>query len=122
MLFEQYLKSKAPILQLTGKPGLGKSKLISLFIRHLIENQKYIKNGNVIKIARPASSEVLADESFWVKLRQNNFHALILDDVDHILQKRNESIASSEEKTTLYFLLNPLLRSSYLIFEPNLSP
>ena len=30
MLFEEFMSSKSPILQITGKPGLGKSKLITL--------------------------------------------------------------------------------------------
>ncbi len=99
LLFEQFLDSRSVMLQLTGKPGLGKSKLISLFIKYLIENPKQVNETNVLKIARPANSEVLAEEEFWVKLRQQGFHALILDDVDYILQKRNDTITSTEEKT-----------------------
>ncbi len=99
ILFEQFLDSRSVMLQLTGKPGLGKSKLISLFIKYLIDNPQQVNDTNVLKIARPANSEVLAEEEFWVKLRQQGFHALILDDVDYILQKRNETISSAEEKT-----------------------
>ncbi len=98
LMFKQYLESKSVILQLTGKPGLGKSKLIALFVKYLAEHPEYTGMQNKIKIARPATSEVLAEEDFWVKLRQEGFHALVLDDVDHILQTRNESITSSEEK------------------------
>jgi hypothetical protein len=98
LLFEQYLESRSVILQLTGQPGLGKSKLIALFVKYLTEHPQYMTKDNVVKIARPATSEVLAEEEFWVKLRQDGFQALVLDDVDHILQKRNESITSSEEK------------------------
>ncbi len=98
LLFEQYLTSKSVILQLTGQPGIGKSKLIALFVKYLTAHPEHMTKDNVVKIARPATSEVLAEEEFWVKLRQDGFQALILDDVDHILQKRNESITSSEEK------------------------
>ena len=98
LLFEQFLGSRSVMLQLTGKPGIGKSKLISLFIKYLIENPQQVNDTNILKIARPANSEVLAEEEFWVKLRQQGFHALILDDVDYILQKRNETISSAEEK------------------------
>ncbi len=98
LLFEQYLSSKSVILQLTGQPGIGKSKLIALFVKYLTTHPEHMTKDNVVKIARPATSEVLAEEEFWVKLRQDGFQALILDDVDHILQKRNESITSSEEK------------------------
>jgi len=98
LLFEQYLTSRSVILQLTGQPGIGKSKLIALFVKYLTANTEYLVKDNIVKIARPATSEVLAEEEFWVKLRQDGFQALILDDVDHILQKRNESITSSEEK------------------------
>jgi len=98
MLFEQFLASKSPILQFIGKPGLGKSKLITLFVQYLITHQEYLTNSNKIKIARPASSEVLANEEFWVKLRQGKYHALILDDIDYILKERNEQITSSEDK------------------------
>jgi hypothetical protein len=98
LMFEQFLQSRSVILQLTGKPGIGKSKLITLLIKYLIEHPEHVGNSSTIKIARPASSDVLALESFWVKLRQNGFHALILDDVDHILQKRNKTVTSGEEK------------------------
>lgn len=98
LLFEKFLESRSVMLQLTGKPGIGKSKLIALFVKYLIDNPKQINDINSIKIARPANSEVLAEEDFWVKLRQDGFHALILDDVDHILQKRNETVSSADEK------------------------
>ena len=98
LLFEQYLNSKSVILQLTGKPGLGKSKLISLFIKYLAEHLEYANEDNVIKIARPANSEVLSQEDFWVELRQKGIQALILDDVDYILQKRNEVSETEESK------------------------
>jgi hypothetical protein len=98
VLFEQFMASRSVMLQLTGKPGIGKSKLIALFIKYLIAHPEYSKQNNTVKIARPASSEVLVQEDFWVKLRQEGFQALILDDVDHILQKRNESVNSAEEK------------------------
>lgn len=98
VLFEQFMASRSVMLQLTGKPGIGKSKLIALFVKYLIKHPEYSKNNNIVKIARPASSEVLAQEDFWVKLRQEGFQALILDDVDHILQKRNDSVNSAEEK------------------------
>lgn len=98
LMFDTFLKSKSPILQLTGRPGLGKSKLITLFIKHLLSNPENLQNGKRLKIARPANSEVLAKEDFWVALRQGKFQALILDDIDYILQERNEQISNSEDK------------------------
>lgn len=98
LLFDTFLSSKSPVLQLTGKPGLGKSKLITLFIKHLLSKPECLQDGHNLKIARPASSEVLAKEEFWVSLRQGKFQALILDDIDYILQERNETISSSEDK------------------------
>ncbi len=99
LLFEQFMQSRSAMLQLTGKPGIGKSKLIALFIKYLIEHDEHRSSQeNVLKIARPANSDILAEEEFWVKLRQEGFQALILDDVDHILQKRNDHIDTEMEK------------------------
>jgi len=99
LLFDSFLDSKSPILQFTGKPGLGKSKLLTLFIKHLLTKPEYSKGGNNLKIARPSCSEILASEDFWIRLRQGDFQALILDDIDYILQERNEQINSSEDKS-----------------------
>lgn len=98
LLFEEFLNSKSPILQFTGKPGLGKSKLITLFIKHLLAHPEYLHDQSILKIARPTDSKVLAEDDFWVSLRQGNFKALILDDIDYILQQRNEVLDSSEDK------------------------
>lgn len=99
MLFEEFLNSKSPILQFTGKPGLGKSKLITLFIKYLLSKEEYLTDEGVLKIARPTESSVLADDEFWVLLRQSACKVLILDDIDYILQQRNETISSDEDKT-----------------------
>jgi len=98
LLFEEFLSSKSPILQFTGKPGLGKSKLITLFIKHLLARPDYLYDQSILKIARPTESKVLAEDDFWVALRQGNYKALILDDIDYILQQRNETLDSSEDK------------------------
>lgn len=98
LLFEEFLNSKSPILQFTGKPGLGKSKLITLFIKHLLARPDYLYDQSILKIARPTESKILAEDDFWVALRQGNYKALILDDIDYILQQRNETLESSEDK------------------------
>jgi len=97
-LFEEYLKSKSSILQLTGKPGIGKSKLVSLFIKYLFEHPEYLIHQDKLKIARVTSNEILANDDFWVEMRQSGFSAVILDDLDNILEKRVESYTSSEDK------------------------
>ena len=97
-LFEEYLKSKSSILQLTGKPGIGKSKLVSLFIKYLFEHPEYLIYQDRLKIARVVNNEILAQDDFWVTLRQKGFNALILDDLDNILEKRTEVVNSSEDK------------------------
>lgn len=98
LLFEEFLNSRSPILQFTGKPGLGKSKLITLFIKHLLARPDYLHDQSILKIARPTESKVLAEDDFWVSLRQGNYKALILDDIDYILQQRNEHLNSQEDK------------------------
>lgn len=64
MLFEEFLNSKSPILQFTGKPGLGKSKLITLLIKYLLSKEEYLTDEGVLEIARPTESGVLADDEF----------------------------------------------------------
>ena len=46
-LFEEYLKSKSSILQLTGKPGIGKSKLVSLFIKYESIHRSHFRIFNI---------------------------------------------------------------------------
>lgn len=98
LLFHEFLNSKSPILQFTGAPGLGKSKLITLFIKYLLSKPDYLHDQSTLKIARPTEAKILAEDEFWVSLRQGNYVALILDDIDYILQQRNETLESAEDK------------------------
>jgi SpoVK/Ycf46/Vps4 family AAA+-type ATPase len=85
-------------LQLTGKPGIGKSKLVSLFIKYLFEHPEYLIYQDKLKIARVVDNSILANDDFWVAMRQGGFSAVILDDLDNILEKRVESYTTSEDK------------------------
>lgn len=86
ILFDQFFKSSENILLLTGKSGVGKSKLGSLAIDYLSRHTEKV-NANV---ASASDVNVLSSDNFWSALVAEEIDLVILDDLDFMLTPRSE--------------------------------
>lgn len=86
VLFEQFFRSSENILLLTGKSGIGKSKLGALAIDYL---SKHTENVDA-KIATASDVSVLSSDEFWSDLISEEVDLVILDDLDFLLTPRTE--------------------------------
>lgn len=92
LMFEQFFKSSENILLLTGKSGVGKSKLSSLAIEYLSRHTEKINAD----IASTSDVNVLANDGFWNELELNDIDLVILDDLDYMLTPRSEEQNASD--------------------------
>jgi DNA replication protein DnaC len=114
ILFKQFLKLNENILLLTGKPGLGKSKLSTLLLKYSILNSTelpYPKEDkgdflttNFVNVAFVKNIDVLASDEFWQVLEKKAFDFVFLDDLDNFLSDRSGTIASNEDSLKNKFL------------------
>jgi len=110
-----YFKSSSSVLIMSGIPGTGKTKLIRHIIRRAVESgpdfmkmfklkhrydddddedgPKVFRKSDTdakIKVAYTTDTEVLADEGFYISLRINNYHFVVLEDIDFKLKPRED--------------------------------
>ncbi len=85
-LVTSFNQSRDPILILYGLPGTGKTT----FIKKLIQSQKYKK------IAYIKDKSTLLTTSLWPQLIENKFQLIVLDDLDSMLEPRENKQDSSE--------------------------
>ena len=114
MMFDQFFTGSENILLLVGNPGLGKSKMATLAIKHAFENtdklpyDKYLENPSLdnqfITVVFVKSTEVLAEDKFWRRLEANKADFVIIDDLDFMLTKRDSEVVSAEDKKKNDFL------------------
>ena len=91
-LFEQFFKSSENILLLTGKSGIGKSKLGALAIEYLSKHTEKI----TANVASASDVNVLSNEGFWSELQSNEIDLVILDDLDFLLTPRSDEQSSTD--------------------------
>ena len=92
IMFNQFFKSPENILLLTGKSGVGKSKLGSLAIDYLSRHTKKV-NANV---ASASDVNVLSSDNFWSYLVSDQIDLVILDDLDFMLTPRTEEQSATD--------------------------
>jgi hypothetical protein len=111
-----YFKSSSSIMIMSGVPGTGKTKLIrhimrkatdsganflKLFrLKHRYEDDEPGASGRVfakkdptdlrVKIAYTTDIGVLHDENFYVQIRTNGYHFVVLEDIDFKLNSRKD--------------------------------
>jgi len=91
-LFEKFFGSREKILLLTGKSGIGKSKLSALATQYLSKHSK----KNVSSVATASDIDVLSDDNFWSYLDIQGIDLVILDDLDYLLTPRTEEQSPSD--------------------------
>jgi len=101
-LFKQFITSKNNILILSGEKGLGKTKMINLYIKYLLNNIELISktnkqqdvfqdNSNAIRVLYIKNEDLLARDDLWVKLNTEQYDVVILDDLDYFLTSRKNA-------------------------------
>lgn len=111
VMFQQFFTGKESIMLLVGKPGLGKSKLVSHMLDYAVNNTEFLPTRKVdeddvpiVSVGYIKSTEVLATEKFWDVIGKQNHDFIILDDLDYMLTKREAQMQSSDDKIKNMFL------------------
>lgn len=114
IMFDQFFTGAENILLLVGAPGLGKSKLSTLALKHAYKNpgnlpyDKLSDNPNLdnqyISAAYVKSTDVLANDKFWRELERYQPDFCIIDDLDYMLTKRDADIMTSDDTKKNSFL------------------
>lgn len=114
LMFDQFFTGNENIMLLVGEPGLGKSKLSTLAIKHAFENpntlpyDKMIQNSGLdeqfINVGYVKSIDVLTDDKFWRTLETSEMDIIVIDDLDYMLTKRDAELSTSDDAKKNAFL------------------
>ncbi len=121
VMFKQYTKSNENIMVITGEPGIGKTKLINLYMDYLLDNPELLvdietttdmindPDYNELSVLHVKSEELLATDKFWNYLSAHSETALvILDDFDNFLAPRTNEIQTEMDILKNKFISNIL--------------
>jgi len=110
-MFNQFFGNQENILLLCGKPGTGKSKMVSLMFNYMIDNVEFLPNSKdkdedllIPDIAYVKNIEVLANDSWWKQISNRNYDLVVLDDLDFFLTSRNKEVQTHEDELKNKFL------------------
>ncbi|WXB47738.1 ATPase [Vibrio phage VB_VaC_TDDLMA] len=114
VMFEQFFTGAENIMLLVGAPGLGKSKLTTLALKHAHENPDILPydkmadnetlESQFINCGYVKSTDVLVNDKFWRELEQGSFDFCIIDDLDYMLTKRDAEVQTVEDDKKNTFL------------------
>lgn len=114
IMFDQFFTGAENILLLVGEPGLGKSKMSTLAMRHALENpdklpyDKLADNpaleNQFISVVYVKSTDVLINDKFWRDLSKMQADMCIIDDLDYMLTKRDSEVMSIDDAKKNDFL------------------
>lgn len=114
IMFDQFFTGAENILLLVGEPGLGKSKMSTLALKHAYENpdklpyDKMAMNAALenqyVSIAYVKSTDVLVNDKFWRDLSKLQADICIIDDLDYMLTKRDSEVMSHDDAKKNDFL------------------
>lgn len=119
-LFKQYTLADEAIIVLSGDPGLGKTKLVNMYLRYLMENGNILLDDDdlgMVDAVYVKNEDVLISDEFWNYLRESKPNVVILDDIDTYLTARTKSVRSEQEFRHNKFISNFLSFSDGLFSE-----
>jgi DNA replication protein DnaC len=114
LMFDQFFTGSENILLVVGEPGLGKSKLSTMALKHAFNNvstlpyDKIVENPGLeyqyISVGYVKSIDVLSNDGFWRKITSIKHDFIIIDDLDYMLTKRDAELQTSEDTAKNAFL------------------
>jgi len=114
LMFDQFFTGQENIFIIVGEPGLGKSKLSSLAIRHAYDNpdklpyDKKLDNSDLdeqfINVVYVKSVDVLVNDKFWRKIEADDIDIVVIDDLDYMLSRRDVEVQTADDARRNIFL------------------
>lgn len=96
-MFRQYFLSKESLLLLSGETGTGKTKIIDLTMKYLLDNIDGIdtkeddEGRKFIQVAYIKNTEILGKDAFWTRIGKIGYDLIVLDDTDFMLISREHN-------------------------------
>ena len=113
-MFDQFFTGVENILLLVGEPGLGKSKMSTLALKHAFHNPDKLPydklkdnpalDNQFISVVYVKSTDVLVNDRFWRELSKLQADICIIDDLDYMLTKRDAEVTSADDQKKNDFL------------------
>jgi hypothetical protein len=111
-MFKQFLLSNENILIVIGDPGLGKSKMLNVYQRFLLENIDLVKkddnsetSGEILAFYLK-NENLLSNDEFWNEISEEIPDLVILDDIDYYLTHRTAEVNSNIDDQKNKFISN----------------
>lgn len=114
MMFDQFFTGSENIFLIVGEPGLGKSKMSTLAIRHAYNNPDKLPYDKIadnpgleeqfINIVYVKSIDVLVNDKFWRTLETDQADIVVIDDLDYMLTRRDGEVQSADDVRKNTFL------------------
>lgn len=114
VMFDQFFTGSENILLLVGEPGLGKSKMSTLALKHAYENPDKLPydkleinpalENQFVGIVYVKSTDVLVNDKFWRDMAKIQADICIIDDLDYMLTKRDSEVQSIDDAKKNDFL------------------
>lgn len=114
IMFDQFFTGAENILLLVGEPGLGKSKMSTLALKHAFKNPDKLPYDKIadnpaldsqfITVVYVKSTDVLVNDKFWRELEKHDADFCIIDDLDYMLTKRDSEVTNADDQKKNDFL------------------